>query len=334
MLKIANKINIILVVCLLIVIIVFYKTIKEVDVSTKCIYRKSSSLFDPSVYLVSYADGPEVFFKNRNFLAFTAINSGVDFTYNYRRFHIDREFIKNNPILNEPFGAGFWVWKPYLILKTLDNIPENSILIYADSGMSIRKPIREYLENCFVDSTKDVVLFSYDKNTSIVPFTGNIAAGRVFDVLKCRNDSCRYGHHIWAGFIAVKNSTKSREFIKNWLNYCCNVELITGINQGNNYPEFKQVQHDESILSVLAHRDHAVVNLIDMDPEFFKHFYIHRRKMNKESKSLLGFNVKKYLPEIKDKIIKYLRKINNIQIRSYIAKILFTNSEFNEYGSN
>ena len=303
-----------------IIIILLIHILTEVDLSTKAVYGRSSANSDPSVYLVSYADGPEIFFKNRNILTYSAINRGVDFIYNYRRFHIDPEFVKNNPILKESLGAGYWLWKPYFILKTLESVPENSIIIYADSGVLFRKPIREFLEQCFMDPNKDTVLFTYDPKD--YGLAGSIASGRVFDILKCREDRCRYGHHVWAGLLILKNTEQSKNFIRNWLNYCRDMELLTGATHSNNYPEFKHIQHDESILSVLAARDHFAVNFINMDKNFFQYFHNHRRKTEDQEQSLLVFtsvNLKEERKFLNKPIIK--------QLRCFVKKI-FSNFEY------
>src|SRR5208282_2331127 len=62
----------------------------------------------------------------------SALNKGVDFILNYRKSHIDKEFFeKNKHILSQKKGDGYWLWKPYFILKTLENAPENSTVIYS-----------------------------------------------------------------------------------------------------------------------------------------------------------------------------------------------------------
>ena len=50
--------------------------------------------YKPPVYLISYADGPEVFHKNQNALTASALNKGIDFFLNYKRYHLDKDFIE------------------------------------------------------------------------------------------------------------------------------------------------------------------------------------------------------------------------------------------------
>jgi len=43
----------------------------------------------------------------------------------------------SNFVLNNPRGYGYWIWKPYLTMKTLDMMQDNDILVYADAGCSL-----------------------------------------------------------------------------------------------------------------------------------------------------------------------------------------------------
>ena len=40
---------------------------------------------------------------------------------------------------NKRKGGGFWLWKPYVILKHLKTLRENDILVYTDAGSTIPK---------------------------------------------------------------------------------------------------------------------------------------------------------------------------------------------------
>jgi len=276
----------------------------ERDVSMQPPHPLSDTQKKSSVYLISYADLKDIFFQNRNMLARSAVNSGIDFIYNYRREHLDPAFIKANPILQESYGAGYWLWKPYIILETLRKIPEGSILLYADSGLFFSKPIRNYIEKGLSDPGKDVLLFAYDPKE--YGLAAKVASGDTFDAIHCRENRCRYGHHVWAGIVVVRNSPKSRHFIETWLNLCRNTDLLQGKTKSANYPEFRGQQHDEGILSALGARESDVVNFMPMDSVFFQHIEMHRRK-NMEF-SLLPEAKKAKINRTKLKIKKFFNR--------------------------
>lgn len=262
--------------------VMFLHMINILDFSTQQplpILSTTSELND--FYLITYADGRDVYFQNRNLLAASAINRGFDFILNYRREHIDPNYILQHPILQEKTGAGYWLWKPYLILKTLQNVPEGSIVMYADSGLVIRKPIQQYLSKQFTQN-KDILAFAYDPKMQGVAAT--IASGDTFVALNCTDEYCRNGHHVWAGILAVRNSKQSRAFIQEWLKYCEKDDILQGtILNTANYPEFTHHQHDEAILSVLVNREAKIINFVSMDADFYQHIKVHRRKTSNQS---------------------------------------------------
>ena len=68
----------------------------------------------------------------------TAINVGkVDEYYTYKYGDIDLNFLKNNKdILSRSRGNGYWLWKPYFILKTFkEKLNKGDYLIYTDAGI-------------------------------------------------------------------------------------------------------------------------------------------------------------------------------------------------------
>ena len=55
---------------------------------------------------------------------------------------------RDQKILDQARGTGFWSWKPHIILKTLNKIGKNDLLIYPDIGKPFRRgdPARAVLE--------------------------------------------------------------------------------------------------------------------------------------------------------------------------------------------
>lgn len=242
-----------------------------------------------SIHLISYVDGAEIYRQNQNILAMSAINRGVDFIHNYRRHHINPSFIRANPIMNDATGAGYWLWKSYLILETLKKVPEGDIVIYGDSGWLMRQNIRDYFTKGL--GNKDVLLFAY--NPKDYRLAGTIASGDTFDALNCRNEQCRYSHHVWAGILVLRNSKQSRNFIHQWLTLCKNTDLLTGRKQYSlPFPEFSHHQHDEGLLSVLAGKESENVSFTPMNATFFRYIHMHRRKDSK--RSLIGYTSTQY----------------------------------------
>ena len=202
----------------------------------------------PGVYFISYADGPEVFFKNQNALAASTLNRGADFIFNYRRSHLDAQFVADNKdILSTKQGAGLWLWKPWIIQHTLKTVPEGAIIIYCDTGFVVRKPLTPLIEAM---EGRDVLLIQYDSETYGEPIS--ITNRDLFVHMGCDDAACHRGNHLWAGFLMVRNTDTGRAFIKEWLDLCATPGMLSGNTAHNKpHPEQKTHMHDEAILSAL-----------------------------------------------------------------------------------
>lgn len=208
---------------------------------------------DEPVYLVSYADGHDVFRQNQNFQTLSALNKGIDFIFMYQRKHLDKDFVeRNKEILSHKRGAGYWLWKPYIILKTLEQVPENAIVVYLDSGISIYShlgPIINKLGNnemCFV---------RWDPHPN-QPSVAHILQRGCREKLGCTTEECLNAPHLWAAVGFYKNTPRTREFVKKWLKACEDKDNLIGVSgEPNQDPRLHCHINDEGILSALAALD-------------------------------------------------------------------------------
>lgn len=216
------------------------------DISTRSIdpvahpdFNSSEKLYHKGVYLVSFADGNEVFYQNQNALAQSALNRGIDFIFNYRKSHIDEDFYtKYQAILGEKYGAGYWLWKPYIILKTMENTPEGSIIVYADSGAILTGslvPILKHLEN------HDGILYRYNRDI-YGTIKGSIDRQVAQELAISAHLEFDKSKPLWAGFMVFRNSKQTKEFVKHWLNLCCNPDFIKGYGKSRH-------MHDQALLN-------------------------------------------------------------------------------------
>ena len=68
--------------------------------------------------------------------------------------------IRQSPLMKYKRGGGYWVWKPYLIWKTLQDYPEGTKVCYVDAGCSLYsgKEWEQYWETL---DHYDTILFQY-----------------------------------------------------------------------------------------------------------------------------------------------------------------------------
>ncbi len=231
---------------------------------------------DP-VYLVSYADGPEVFFRNQAGLAQSALGRGVDIIANYRRSMISPAFLeKNKEIFNKKRGAGYWLWKPWVILDTMKKAPENAIIIYCDGGVVFKSSLKP-----LIDLTKEhSIILSHYEDTTVYKHASNNTKREVFIRLECDEPKCHNGPQIWAGFMILKNNPEARKFVESWLQYAQDPSLlIEGPSSQKELPEFQSHLHDQALLNVLYSRAPQGKYLLPYDAVLMKDFTVwtHRR---------------------------------------------------------
>jgi len=187
------------------------------------------------------------FLKSQTILAAKSYEFGADKVYSYNENDIDKDFIKNNfSILRQARGAGYWLWKPYVIYKTLLNLDENDVLLYCDSGLY---PINNL--NYLFDLTKnnDIVLFQVHEKIN-----KNWTKKQCFSLMSCEDEKYLESEQICGTYQVYKKNNNSLNFVEDWLHFCTNEDIITDnkINRQEELSCFIDHRHDQSILTNLA----------------------------------------------------------------------------------
>lgn len=185
---------------------------------------------------------------------------------------------QHQAVLDSERGAGFWLWKPYLILQLLEEIPANDYLMYHDVGRALsrtpgigyqfRRPVTPLVE--WADSHGGMFPGVY---TPEYGPASRWTRRDCFVYMDC--DARKYWSVplVQAGINVWKNTAEVRGFIGRWLEYCTDPRILT--DQANecgldNLPDFKDHRHDQSVLTNLIVRENiAVFNRVD--EALFKH---------------------------------------------------------------
>ncbi len=152
------------------------------------------------------------------------------------------EFVENNKR-----GYGYWIWKSYLINKTLKDINDNDIIIYADGGCFFNpcglKRLNEYIQ-IVNDNYFGMIVFQLEQME--IKWTK-------YELLEYMNvsEEDKWTRHIMATSFIVKKTQHSSALIKQWFETCSKHELINDDYQ-KKYDEFIDHRHDQSVLSLLV----------------------------------------------------------------------------------
>lgn len=224
-----------------------------------------------------YAEGK--YKKSQQICSNSALQiGGFSRSYMANRSHLSKEFVdRNSQILNQPRGAGYWLWKPYIILQALEHNP-GALICYTDSGMYFQRSFIDLAEQCL--TINPIVSFDY------CGVNGQFTKRDCLHLMNRGDPSaiehCRQQKQRMASVLVFRSCPIAIDFVTLWLMYCCDSRILTDASNitGENFPEFKDHRHDQSVFSILADRysAHTYVHPEDVTQFMNKNPYlIHHR---------------------------------------------------------
>jgi hypothetical protein len=163
----------------------------------------------------------------------------------------ETEFYKKNQhILDQKRGAGFCLWKPFLVLETLKTMEDGDVLFYLDSADTFKNEIKDFLKAYFSNENNEIIL-------TAGAFPNKDWTKRdCFILMECDEPRFHNAIQLEAGVLAIKKTDGMVNFVEEWLGYCKNENIITTIENvhGENFPSYKDHRYDQSVLTNLALR--------------------------------------------------------------------------------
>ena len=232
---------------------------------------------DFRLHLVCFASGSSVHFLNRDALIASARKHDVDDIHSFEPGAIDPALLQSQAsILNQKKGGGYWLWKPYFILRTMTRAAEGDWIVYVDSGATIRSALRPL---CQAHPEADEILFLNDY------FNRDYCKRDSFVLMGVDTPEFHDTSQLDASLIFLRNNQRSRQFVEDWLTYCMDGRILTDDANRcglSNLPGFVVHRHDQSVLSLLFWRERPSLRYI-LFPRSYKHRLIahHRRRTDR-----------------------------------------------------
>ena len=212
-------------------------------------------------YLVNYSDKTHKNAQIENSKSAISIGEFDEvFSFNFK--DLGEEFISENKnILSQRRGAGYWMWKPFVIKKALDLINDGDILMYSDSGISFIRNTDELVS--IMDNTDEkLLLFELEDIHPNKRWTKRDC----FVYMGLDDEPYLSKNQLLASYILMRKNDFVIKFINEWLHYAKDYRVITDSpNECGllNYPEFMDHRHDQSILSLLGQK-YKIKNIPDV----------------------------------------------------------------------
>lgn len=149
-------------------------------------------------------------------------------------------------------GYGHWLWKSYLIKKTLDQLNDGDILIYADSGCQLNNNgiprLNEYMD----------MLHTNEDNYGVISFKMSHLLEKwytkmeLFTLLNTNEDD-RNSPQSVGGIVLIKKNAHSVHLVNEWYTIASsNYDTINHNRYMEQDPEFCAHRDDQSVFSLLV----------------------------------------------------------------------------------
>jgi hypothetical protein len=232
------------------------------------------------IYGVTYSDDQMTISRDKCIMSMK--KNGVDEVEG--NIALDYHFCSvNSSIIDHPRGAGYWLWKPYVISKMMERCCDGDILIYADAGVEFVNHVSHIIDRM-------------DENIFLFTNTHPNHHWTKRETLDAMMPGWENTYHIntpWpqvqASVIFFKVCQETRNFVKRWLLWCQMPGLIDD-SKGAQKPYFQDHRHDQSILTILAtqagYKLHwwptAYAEHIRVSGDDYPVMFNHHRKRNNE----------------------------------------------------
>lgn len=174
---------------------------------------------------------------------------------------------QNRNILDQERGAGFWSWKPYVILESIKRLNDSDWLVYCDVGKAFRRDDQNRAGKASIGNVLDTPFddaIEYAKQHEgftpgiWVPHYGPAKMWTKRDCfvgMSCDQPEYHNSGQVQAGYSIWSNTKAAIAFLEEWLKWCLQEAIVSdnaNIYGLPNFDEFKDHRHDQSIITNLV----------------------------------------------------------------------------------
>ena len=160
-----------------------------------------------------------------------------------------QSFYKNNKeILSSKTGAGYWLWKPYIIANLMDKLNDGELIVYSDVGDMFHPELFPYVEDLMGPDDPCLLL--------IGGFPQKLLTKRdCFVYMDCDEEDYWECTQLEGGMQFWRNTPEARKVVSEWLEACTDRRILTddeNVSGKENFDGFRGHFHDQAVLTNLA----------------------------------------------------------------------------------
>ena len=153
-------------------------------------------------------------------------------------------------------GFGYWCWKPYIILRLLEKMPENAVLLYCDAGCHLNPKgvarLQFYVDEVNADPLGIKAFYTFCNYSEVTE--KKWTKGDAFDYFNCRyRKDVTDSPQIATTQILFRKCPGVMDFVSEWNRvWYDNFSLIDDSpSKSPNLPGFIENRHDQTVFSLM-----------------------------------------------------------------------------------
>ena len=162
---------------------------------------------------------------------------------------------------------GYACWKPYIIKKYFDELPNEAILQYSDIGCHFNykgiNRLKDYIELC---NRENALVFQYRIPDWYKQYE-NYKFQEYFEYEYTKAETLNYmgvvkdlkivnSQQIWSGCFFIKKNDFGEKILSEWLSLSGVDDIISdNTSKIDNHKNFKEHRHDQSIFSIICKKN-------------------------------------------------------------------------------
>lgn len=166
------------------------------------------------------------------------------------------EFIKNNRR-----GFGYWIWKPYLILRLMETLEDNDVILYMDSGCQLNYQALDRLKFYYEKALEYGGVYFKLTHPELM-FTKMDTYKKVFPDKEADEEELQN----CATAMLLKVCDENKKFLEEWYSICTEDSyryVDDSESEIENSSIFTDHRHDQSIFSLLVKKYNCFFGLDD-----------------------------------------------------------------------
>jgi hypothetical protein len=248
------------------------------DVTHEFLISKSPNC-KSNVTFITYGD--TAFEKSRTRLIKEAQDTGIfKRCIGYTPDDLDEEFkINCKSLLSQKRGGGYWCWKPHVVLKTMQSIPENEWILYADAGCTLIQDRKDQVfEQIAFMNSYNKLISAYQMNHLEKTWT----KGDLFDYFGIieNKDVKDTGQYV-GGVFLVKNHEKTQRLFEMMVKIISEHPLLIDDSPSSisNDVSFNEHRHDQSLFSIIRKLNPDMTYVIPKDETFHGNAFVQAMRL-------------------------------------------------------